>query len=174
MVAMYFFAVWSAKWAFNKAWPGAALVIAAIGLLASTSGSPVFSFVAICFSAIGFKAASSLFLPIPQAISMHGSPRPCSRSSTQSATSGALRSCNLWLSATAYRFNHGLFIFIRTRSGVPHSRGGHVPRQRSKSESRAISDSDRANQSALKVSNGIRDRGTLKKLFCPSVKLCRR
>jgi nitrate/nitrite transporter NarK len=35
-------------------------------LFASTSADPVFSFVAICFSAIGFKAASSLFWPIPQ------------------------------------------------------------------------------------------------------------
>ena len=35
-------------------------------VFASTSGNPVLSFVAICFSAIGFKAASSLFWPIPQ------------------------------------------------------------------------------------------------------------
>jgi len=41
-------------------------VIAACGLFASTSANPVFSFVAICFSAIGFKAASSLFWPMPQ------------------------------------------------------------------------------------------------------------
>jgi nitrate/nitrite transporter NarK len=32
----------------------------------STTGGPVFAFVAICFAALGFKAASSLFWPIPQ------------------------------------------------------------------------------------------------------------
>ncbi|CAG4889684.1 Quinolone resistance transporter [Paraburkholderia gardini] len=66
MVAMYCFAVLSAKWRFQQAWLATALVIAACGLFASTSGNPVLSFVAICFSAIGFKAASSLFWPIPQ------------------------------------------------------------------------------------------------------------
>ncbi|MGF6662457.1 MFS family permease [Paraburkholderia atlantica] len=66
MVAMYGFAVVSAKWRHQQGWLAVALVIAAVGLFASTSGNPVFSFVAICFSAIGFKAASSLFWPIPQ------------------------------------------------------------------------------------------------------------
>ncbi|WP_413197387.1 MFS transporter [Pararobbsia alpina] len=66
IVAMYVFAVVSARWKFQQAWLAVALVIAAIGLFASTHGSPLFSFVAICFSAIGFKAASSLFWPIPQ------------------------------------------------------------------------------------------------------------
>jgi nitrate/nitrite transporter NarK len=32
----------------------------------STTGGPIFAFVAICFAAIGFKAASALFWPIPQ------------------------------------------------------------------------------------------------------------
>jgi MFS family permease len=66
MVAMYCFALLSAKWRFQQAWLAVALVIAACGLFASTSGNPVLSFVAICFSAIGFKAAASLFWPIPQ------------------------------------------------------------------------------------------------------------
>ncbi|MFL9868548.1 MFS transporter [Paraburkholderia fungorum] len=66
MVAMYCFAVLSAKWRFQQAWLAVALVIAACGLFASTSANPVVSFVAICFAAIGFKAASSLFWPIPQ------------------------------------------------------------------------------------------------------------
>jgi predicted MFS family arabinose efflux permease len=66
MIAMYCFAVLSARWRFQQAWLAAALVIAACGLFASTSGDPVFSFVAICFSAIGFKAAASLFWPIRQ------------------------------------------------------------------------------------------------------------
>eukprot|EP01037_Dinobryon_pediforme_P039536 gene39536-48197_t len=36
-------------------------------MFASTTGGPVFAFVAICVAGIGFKAASSLFWPIPQA-----------------------------------------------------------------------------------------------------------
>jgi MFS family permease len=66
MFAMYCFAVLSAKWRFQQAWLATALVIAACGLFASTSGNPVLSFVSICFAAIGFKAAASLFWPIPQ------------------------------------------------------------------------------------------------------------
>jgi MFS family permease len=66
IVAMYCFALLSAKYRFQQAWLALALVIAACGLFASTSANPVFSFVAICFSAIGFKAASSLFWPLPQ------------------------------------------------------------------------------------------------------------
>lgn len=34
--------------------------------VSASSGNPVYGFVAICFAAIGFKAASSLFWPIPQ------------------------------------------------------------------------------------------------------------
>ncbi|MDR5777854.1 MFS transporter [Caballeronia sp. LZ065] len=66
MIAMYCFALLSARWRFQQAWLATALVIAACGLFASTTGNAVLSFVAICFSAIGFKAASSLFWPIPQ------------------------------------------------------------------------------------------------------------
>ncbi len=44
-----------------------ALLIAAAGMFFSTTGGPVFAFVAICFAAMGFKSASSLFWPIPQA-----------------------------------------------------------------------------------------------------------
>lgn len=66
IVAMYCFALLSAKYRFQQGWLALALVIAACGLFASTSANPMFSFVAICFSAIGFKAASSLFWPLPQ------------------------------------------------------------------------------------------------------------
>ncbi|MCY0386946.1 MFS transporter [Robbsia sp. Bb-Pol-6] len=66
MGAMYCFALLSAKWRHPQFWLALALLIAAGGLFASTSGNPVWSFVAICFSAIGFKAAASLFWPIPQ------------------------------------------------------------------------------------------------------------
>lgn len=66
IVAMYCFALLSAKYRHQQRWLALTLVIAACGLFASTSANPVFSFVAICFSAIGFKAASSLFWPLPQ------------------------------------------------------------------------------------------------------------
>ncbi|WP_120994187.1 MFS transporter [Stutzerimonas urumqiensis] len=64
--AMYMFASASARWKFQQAWVAAALVVAAIGMFASTTGGPVFAYVAICFAAIGFKSASSCFWPIPQ------------------------------------------------------------------------------------------------------------
>ncbi len=64
IIAMYAFASLSGK--FQQAWVAAALLIAAAGMFMSTTGGPVFAFVAICFAAIGFKSASSLFWPIPQ------------------------------------------------------------------------------------------------------------
>ena len=45
---------------------GGEQLIAAAGMFMSTTGGAVFAFVAICFAAIGFKSASSLFWPIPQ------------------------------------------------------------------------------------------------------------
>ena len=66
ILAMYAFAAGSARWKFQQAWVAGALVIAAIGMFMSTTGGPVFAFVAVCFAAIGFKSASSLFWPIPQ------------------------------------------------------------------------------------------------------------
>lgn len=66
IVAMYAFARLAARWRFQQAWVATALLIAALGMFASTTGGPVFAFVSVCFAAIGFKAASSLFWPIPQ------------------------------------------------------------------------------------------------------------
>lgn len=66
IVAMYFFAGMAGRFKFQQAWVSCVLVIAALGMYAAGKGSPAFSFVAICFAAIGFKAASSLFWPIPQ------------------------------------------------------------------------------------------------------------
>ncbi|MFY1667920.1 MFS transporter [Pseudomonas sp. Pseu.R1] len=66
IVAMYGFASVSAKWKHQQAWVACALLIAAAGMFMSTTGGPVFAFVAICFAALGFKSASSLFWPIPQ------------------------------------------------------------------------------------------------------------
>ena len=67
IVAMYIFASLAARFRHQQAWVAATLIIAAAGMFASTTGGPVFAFVAICFAGIGFKAASSLFWPIPQA-----------------------------------------------------------------------------------------------------------
>ncbi|MGV8921157.1 MAG: MFS transporter [Pseudomonas sp.] len=67
IVGMYAFAAFSAKWKHQQAWVATALLIAAAGMFMSTTGGPVFAFVAICFAALGFKSASSLFWPIPQA-----------------------------------------------------------------------------------------------------------
>nr|WP_260409958.1 MFS transporter [Pseudomonas cichorii] len=66
IVAMYGFAAMASKWKFQQAWVALTLVIALFGMFMSTTGGPVFAFVAICFAAIGFKAASALFWPIPQ------------------------------------------------------------------------------------------------------------
>nr|WP_260406872.1 MFS transporter [Pseudomonas cichorii] len=66
IVAMYGFAAMASKWKFQQAWVALTLVIASFGMFMSTTGGPVFAFVAICFAAIGFKAASALFWPIPQ------------------------------------------------------------------------------------------------------------
>ena len=66
ILAMYAFAAGSARWKFQQAWVAGALLVAATGMFMSTTGGPVFAFVAVCFAAIGFKSASSLFWPIPQ------------------------------------------------------------------------------------------------------------
>jgi LPXTG-motif cell wall-anchored protein len=66
IAAMYMFATLAQKYRHQQAWVAVALLIAACGMFASTTGGPVFAFVAICFAGIGFKAASSLFWPIPQ------------------------------------------------------------------------------------------------------------
>ncbi len=67
IIAMYAFAAASGKWKYQQAWVATALLVAAVGMFMSTTGGPVFAFVAVCFAAIGFKSASSLFWPIPQA-----------------------------------------------------------------------------------------------------------
>lgn len=66
IIAMYGFAALAARFKHQQAWVATTLVIAAAGMFMSTTGGPVFAFVAICFAAIGFKAASALFWPIPQ------------------------------------------------------------------------------------------------------------
>ncbi|WP_310179829.1 MFS transporter [Duganella sp. 3397] len=67
IVAMYIFAALAQRYKHQQGWTAAAFAVAGAGMFASAStGNPVYGFVAICFAAIGFKAASSLFWPIPQ------------------------------------------------------------------------------------------------------------
>lgn len=66
IVAMYSFASIAARSHSQQRWAAFALVIASLGMFASTQGNTVFAFISICFAAIGFKASSSLFWPIPQ------------------------------------------------------------------------------------------------------------
>jgi MFS family permease len=66
IAAMYMFATLAQRYRHQQMWVAIALLIAACGMFASTIAGPVFAFVAICFAGIGFKAASSLFWPIPQ------------------------------------------------------------------------------------------------------------
>jgi sugar phosphate permease len=66
IAAMYMFAALALRFKHQQMWVAIALLIAACGMFASTVAGPVFAFVAICFAGIGFKAASSLFWPIPQ------------------------------------------------------------------------------------------------------------
>ncbi|WP_374001121.1 MFS transporter [Massilia sp. CFBP 13647] len=67
IVAMYIFAALAQRYKHQQAWAASAFVVAGVGMFASAStGNPVYGFVSVCFAAIGFKAASSLFWPIPQ------------------------------------------------------------------------------------------------------------
>ena len=67
IVAMYSFAVMAGKWLSPHIWLSISLLIAAAGLFVSTLGGPLFGFIAVCFAAIGFKSATAMFWPIPQA-----------------------------------------------------------------------------------------------------------
>jgi MFS family permease len=67
IAAMYVFAVLAARYKKPQFWVATTLVISAAGMAISASAGPVIGFVAVCFAGIGFKAASSLFWPIPQA-----------------------------------------------------------------------------------------------------------
>jgi sugar phosphate permease len=66
IVGMVLAARGAARWKHQQAWVAGALVVAGLGMLLATVGGPVFAFVAICFAALGFKSAASLFWPIPQ------------------------------------------------------------------------------------------------------------
>ncbi|WP_343722057.1 MFS transporter [Herbaspirillum seropedicae] len=67
IAAMYLFAVLAARYKKPQFWVATTLVISAAGMAISAVAGPVIGFVAVCFAGIGFKAASSLFWPIPQA-----------------------------------------------------------------------------------------------------------
>jgi MFS family permease len=57
----------AARWPWQQAWVAVALLVAALGMIVATSGGPLVAYAAICFAALGFKSASSLFWPLPQA-----------------------------------------------------------------------------------------------------------
>ncbi|MCJ2182535.1 MFS transporter [Novosphingobium sp. 1949] len=67
VVAMYGFASLARRYPAQRKWTALTFFIAAVGLAFSGHGNALACFVAICFASIGFKAASSLFWPIPQA-----------------------------------------------------------------------------------------------------------
>ena len=67
ILGMYLAAIASARHRMPQAWVSAARVVAGVGMFLSTTGGPIFAFVAICFASLGFKSAASLFWPIPQA-----------------------------------------------------------------------------------------------------------
>lgn len=66
IIVMYAFAACTGRWELQQASVATALLIAGLGMFMSTIGDPSFAFVAVCFAAIGFKSASSLFWSIPQ------------------------------------------------------------------------------------------------------------
>ncbi|MBB5390737.1 MULTISPECIES: MFS transporter [unclassified Herbaspirillum] len=66
IVAMYLFAVLAGRFKKQQFWVALTLLISAVGMAVSARSGPVVGFVAVCFAGIGFKAASSLFWPIPQ------------------------------------------------------------------------------------------------------------
>ncbi|MBI1842099.1 MAG: MFS transporter [Verrucomicrobia bacterium] len=66
ILGMYLAAAGSSRSRRPQAWVAGALLVAAFGIYMSTIGGPIFAFVALCFAALGFKSASSLFWPIPQ------------------------------------------------------------------------------------------------------------
>jgi sugar phosphate permease len=67
IAAMYAFAALAARYRNQQGWAAAAFTVAASACsLRPCDRESGVSFVAICFAAIGFKAASSLFWPIPQ------------------------------------------------------------------------------------------------------------
>ena len=56
----------AARWKNQQGWVATALVIAGLGMLVAGHSAPAVAFGAICFAALGFKSAASLFWPIPQ------------------------------------------------------------------------------------------------------------
>lgn len=66
IVGMYVFALAAARWRGQTVWVAFALVLAGVGMFGAARLGPAWAFFAICFAALGFKSAASLFWPIPQ------------------------------------------------------------------------------------------------------------
>jgi MFS family permease len=56
----------AARWKHPQVWVAVALVVAGLGMLVAGFSAPAVAFGAICFAALGFKSAASLFWPLPQ------------------------------------------------------------------------------------------------------------
>ena len=132
--AMYGFAVLSSKWKHPQRWLAVALVLAACGLFASTSRDPVWSFASICFAALGFKAASSLFWPIPQGISTRVAAAVIALINSVGNLGGFVAPTAFGYLEATYGFDHGRT--VRARGRFARRRGrravrAHAPAQRS-------------------------------------------
>ena len=56
----------ASRWKNQHVWVAVAMTIAGLGMLVAGHATPAVAFGAICFAALGFKSAASLFWPIPQ------------------------------------------------------------------------------------------------------------
>ena len=66
IVGMILAAHAASRWKHQHAWVAIALTIAGLGMFVAGRSDPAIAFGAICFAALGFKSAASLFWPIPQ------------------------------------------------------------------------------------------------------------
>jgi len=66
IVGMVIAAHAASRWKNQHVWVAVAMTIAGLGMLVAGHATPAVAFGAICFAALGFKSAASLFWPIPQ------------------------------------------------------------------------------------------------------------
>jgi sugar phosphate permease len=66
IVGMVLAAAAAARWGHQQACLATALIVAGLGMWFATTGGPLVAYAGICFAALGFKSAASLFWPIPQ------------------------------------------------------------------------------------------------------------
>jgi MFS family permease len=66
IVGMVLAAHAASRWKNQHVWVALAMTVAGVGMLVAGHATPTVAFGAICFAALGFKSAASLFWPIPQ------------------------------------------------------------------------------------------------------------